>query len=363
MPTAVADRAAEVAEVAGASVAAHFGDPEQEYEAARHGVGLAHRGRRALVRISGPDHRTFLQGLLTNDVAGLAPGEGRPALFLDTKGHVRGALDLWAEVDAIVVGCDTRFVGSVLPDLAKYVLGADVSIDDRRGLDTVLAVHGAGGEESLARAGISVPDGSPRAHCMGEIAGVAVRLARTPDLASPGVEVHAVAEAVDDVWNALEEAAHDFAPVYIGWDVAEVLRVEAGVAAFDREISGEEFPQEALLDEAIDYEKGCYLGQETVARIHYRGQVNRLLSGLRADSPLPDGAELILSGQEVGRVTSAVVSPRLGPIGLGYVRREQSEAGDVLDVRVGGAEVGTARVVSLPFDDREGAAGKESTCR
>ncbi len=351
VPTAVADRAAEVTEVAGAVVAAHFGDPDQEYEAARHGVGLAHRSRRALVRISGSDRSKFLQGLLTNDVADLAPGEGRPALFLDIKGHVRGVLDLWAEEDAIVAGCDIGFVEAVLPDLAKYVLGADVSVEDRRGLETVIAVHGARSDDSLARAGIDVPDESPRAHAIGKIAGIEVRLARTPDLGTPGVEVHVPTEAVDDVWAALEEAARDFAPIYVGWNVAEILRVEAGVTGFGREISGEEFPQEARLDEAVDYEKGCYLGQETVARIHYRGQVNRLLSGLRSESPLTVGAKLISSDKEVGRVTSAVVSPRLGPIALGYVRRQESEAGATLDVRADGADLCTARVVSLPFDD------------
>ncbi len=350
-PVAVAARAAEVTEVAGVSVAAHFGDPDQEYEAARHGVGLEHRSRRALVRVSGSDRCKFLQGMLTNDVADLVPGEGRPALFLDIKGHVRGVLDLWAEKDAIVAGCDVGFVESALPDVSKYVLGADVSIEDRRGLETVIAIHGARSEDSLARAGIDMPDESPRAHTTAEIAGAEVRLARTPDLGTPGVEVHVPTEAVDEVWAALEEAARAFAPVYVGWNVAEVLRVEAGVAGFGREISGEEFPQEARLDEAVDYEKGCYLGQETVARIHYRGQVNRLLSGLRSESPLAPGAKLISSDKEVGRVTSAVVSPRLGPIALGYVRRQKSEPGAVLEVRADGADLGTARVVSLPFDD------------
>ena len=131
----------------------------------------------------------------------------------------------------------------------------------------------------------------------------------------------------------------------------EVLRVEAGITSFGHEISGEEFPQEARLDKAIDYQKGCYLGQETVARIHYRGQVKRVLSGLRTEFPLTTGAKLISSDNEVGRVTSSVVSPRLGPIALAYVRREESESGVVLDVRVDDEDLGTARVVSLPFDD------------
>lgn len=351
VPAAVADRAAEFTEVAGASIAAHFGDPDQEYEAAHDGVGLAHRSRRALLRVGGSDRCKFLQGLLTSDVTKLVPGDGQAALFLDTKGHVRGILDLWAEEDAIVVGCDVGFVESALPDLAKYVLAADVSIEDRHGLETVIGVHGAGSDDALTRAGIDLPGDSPRAHVTARIADTDVRLARTPDLGTVGVEVHVPTGAVNDVWAALEEAARDFAPVYVGWNVAEILRVEAGVAGFGREISGDEFPQEVCLDEAVDYEKGCYLGQETVARIHYRGRVNRLLSGLRAGAPLTSGAKLISSDKEVGRVTSAVVSPRFGPIALGYVRREESEAGAALEVRADGADLGTARVVSLPFDD------------
>lgn len=351
LPAAVADSVVEVAEIAGTTVAAHFGDPAREYEGARHGVGLAHRSQRALVRVSGSDRYKFLQALLTNDVSGLAVGEGQQSLFLDNKGHVRGVLDLWAEDDSIMVGCDVGFAESVLPDLERYVLAADVSIEDRRGHDTVIAVHGTGSEDSVPRTGIGMPGESARAHVTGKIAGAQVRLARTPNLGTVGVEVHVPAEAVDDVWAALEEAVRDSVPVYVGWNVAEVLRVEAGITAFGHEISGEQFPQEARLEAAIDYEKGCYLGQETVARIHYRGQVNRVLSGLRAKSPLTVGAKLISSDQEVGQVTSSVVSPRIGPIALGYVRRQESEVGAALNVRAEGKDLGTARVVSLPFDD------------
>jgi len=351
-PAVIANRAAEVTEVAGATVAAHFGDPGREYEAARHGVGLAHRSRRALFRVSGSDRSKFLQALLTSDVAGLKEGEGQASLFLDNKGHVRGALDLWAEDDAVLAGCDVGFVESVLPDLGRYVLGADVSIEDRRDQETVIAVHGAGSEDSLSGAGFPIPAEAPHAHIAGKIAGVEVRFARTPDLGTPGVEVHVPTSAIDNVWAALEETMCDFVPVCVGWNIAEVLRVESGITSFGHEISGEEFPQEARLNEAIDYQKGCYLGQETVARIHYRGQVKRVLSGLRAEFPLTIGAKLISSDNEVGRVTSSAVSPRLGSIALAYVRREESKPGAALDVRVDDEDLGTVRVVSLPFDDR-----------
>ncbi len=347
-PAALEQRAAEHIDLDGVRVAAHFGDVAGEYEAARNAVGLAHRGSRALLRISGADHRAFLQGLLSNDVEKLSPGEGCAALFLDTKGHVRAVLDLWAENDAIVVGCEAGFIEDTLPDLAKYVLAADVTIDDLRGSETVLAVVGAAAAETLSRAGAEIPGATAWAHSRAALGGVDVRLARTPDLGAPGVEIHAPSAAVDDIWSALEAAAGE-APVYVGWNVAEALRIEAGVPRLGREVNGGEFPQELLLDDAVDYEKGCYLGQETVARIHYRGQVNRLLSGLRGDSPLPPGAELISSGQEVGSITSAAESPELGSIALAMVRREEVESGATVEVRANGAVVGEARVVSLPI--------------
>jgi len=361
-PAVLEQRAAEPTEIGGITVPAHFGDPLREYEAARQGAGLTHRAGRGLVRIGGEDRSKFLQGLLSNNVEALAPGEGCQALLLDTKGHVRGALDLWAESDAIIIGCDAGFIEEALPDLTKYILAADVQIDDLGPEQTVLALMGAAADDVLAAAGGGqAPVEAARAHRRAELAGVEVRLARTPGLGTTGFEIHVPDAAVDEVWAALESAGgetaagktggRESAPTYIGWNVAEALRVEAGVARLGQEITGGEFPQEVDLDGAVDYEKGCYLGQETVARIHYRGQVNRLLSGVRAETPLPQGAELLSSGRKVGRITSVAVSPRLGPIALALVRREESEGGAAVEVRSDGAVVAEARVVALPIAD------------
>lgn len=326
---------------------AHFGDARREYDAARDGIALTHRAGRGLVRFAGADRGTFLQGLLSNDVAGLAAGEGTRALFLDTKGHVRGILDLWAGDDALVVGCEGRFIDTVVPDLTRYVLGADVQVQDLRPTDTVLALLGAGADAALAAAGFEIPPVDAGAHRAAEIAGTPVRLARTLDLGVPGVEVHAPGAAALAVWEALEALSGE-PPVCAGWQACEALRIEAGVARMGHEISGAEFPQELCLDDAVDYEKGCYLGQETVARIHYRGQVNRLLSGLRAASPLPAGAVLVAAEREVGQITSSAHSPRLGEVALALIRRDEAESNATVQVRVGGDTVAEARVVTPP---------------
>jgi glycine cleavage system aminomethyltransferase T len=252
---ALAQRAAEQVTVGDAHLPAHFGDAAAEYAAARDGAGLAHRALRALVRFSGEDRVKFLQGLLTNDVANLAPGRGCRSLFLDNKGHVRGVLDLWAGDEAIVAGCEQAFVNDVLPDLTRYILGADVQAADLRADKAVLSVLGPGADEVLQRAGAQPPADHPWAHCAARIADTDLWLARTPDLATAGVELHVPVDAQETVWEALQAAMGE-APATIGWQAAEALRVEAGGVRMGREISGEEFPQELLLDDAVNYEKG-----------------------------------------------------------------------------------------------------------
>jgi folate-binding protein YgfZ len=356
LPAAVAARAAELIEVDGVSVAAHFGDPDGEYRAAREGVAVMPRPWRSLVRFEGDDRQRFLQGVVSNDVLKLAAGDGCRALFLDVKGHVRADLDLWAEAEAIVAGSEIGFAERTLADLARYILAASVRVEDRRDGESIVGVIGPGAEALLAGAGLELPPPAPRSCSTARLADASVRLARTPSLAAPGLELHVPSESLDAVLQALEAAAGHGPLVYMGWQAAELLRIEAGWPRLGHEITGDEFPQELGLDEAVDYEKGCYLGQETVARIHYRGQVNRLLRGLRLSEPMAPGALLFAGEREVGRITSAAESPRLGPIALGFVRRQEAEAAGTenespLEARGEHSATATARVTPLPFPD------------
>jgi len=349
LPATVSDRAAAHTEIWGTTVVAHFGDAAAEYDAARSSGGLCDRAWRTLFRVGGDERSSFLQGMLSNDVAALAAGDGCRALFLDNKGHVRADLDVWAEDDALILGSDTDVADKTLPDLRKYVLAAAVTIDDLREHQSVIGVMGPGAVDLLTAAGGRIPAATPHAHVAGDLAGATVRIARSSSLGGSGFEVHAPRQKIDAVWAALEAAGAGAVPAYVGWQAAEVVRVEDGVPYSGSEITGGEFPQELGLDEAIDYEKGCYLGQETVARIHYRGQVNRLLRGLKAAAPMAPGAELLAGEQPVGRVTSVADSPRLGSIALGFVRREEAADGTNVGVRLGDGTVGEATVVELPF--------------
>ena len=319
------------------------------YEAARSFAAIVRRPWRGIVRVTGERRANFLQGLLSNDIEGVAPGGGCRALLLDLKGHVIVDLDVWVEDDAIQLGCESDAVDTVVTTLQKYLLGSPVELDNRQGDEFVLAVVGPGSDEVLRAAGTEPPVAEPGAHAEGEIAGTKLRLARTTSLAGPGVELHAPAESIEEVWAALESATSEPAPATLDWEASEALRVEAGLPRFGAELTASEFPQEAGLDDAIDYEKGCYLGQETVARIHYRGQVNRLLRGLRFDEPGQPGAVLTEDGREIGGVTSVAGSPRYGSIGLGYVRRDAA-IGTRVGFRADSGESGSATIVELPFE-------------
>lgn len=319
-----------------------------EYEAARSGVALMQRPRRTLVSVEGEKRGEFLQGMLSNEILALAAGDGCRSLLLDNKGKVQGDLDIWAESEAIIMACDVAVVEVVLGSLRKYVLATPVQFRGLAEEQCVVGIVGPEAEALLEAAGAQVPPVTAYGHVRASVAGVEVRLARTNALAAPGFEIHVPLEALAAVAAALRDAAGGKLPD-VGDETAEVLRIEAGLPYEGSELTGEQFPQEARLDDAISYDKGCYLGQETVARIHYRGNVNRLLIGLRLHRSVARGADLFVQEQAVGEVTSVAVSPHLGPIGLGYVRRELAGAGTELTLRTDAGESMAAEVSDLPF--------------
>ncbi len=319
-----------------------------EYEAARSSVALMQRPWRTLVSVGGDGRVGFLQGMLSNEIQALAVGDGCRTLLLDNKGKVQGDLDLWVESEAIIMACDAGVVETTLGSLRKYVLATPVLFHQLEDEEGVVGLIGPGADALLQGAGIQLPPAASHGHVRASVAGVDVRLARTTALAAEGLEIHVPRGALADVIAALRLLADGKLPD-VGDEAAEVLRVEAGLPRQGSELTGEQFPQEARLDDAISYDKGCYLGQETVARIHYRGNVNRLLAGLRFREPVARGASLFAQEREVGEVTSVAESPRLGPIGLGYVRRELAAAGTELTVRTDGGESLAAEVSDLPF--------------
>lgn len=314
-------------------------DVDAGVEAARTGCALGARVERGYLRFAGADRHDFLHRMLTASVRPGERGSGVHTLLLDGKGHVVADLDLLRQDDELLGATGAEVVSEVIASLSRYVLRADVRMEPRDQL-LGLALVGPGIARLPIRADVPDAEDAP-SFATAEIAGARVSLARTPTLPS-GLEIVVSRPEARTVAGSLLEMG--VTPVDV--ELLETLRIEAGVPAHGAEITGTEFPQEMHLDRWVDFDKGCYLGQETVARIHYRGQVNRLLCGFRCAEPVAVGDRLEQEGRECGRITSAARSDRLGPIALGYLRRELAEAESRVQT-MAGVE---ARVVPLPMD-------------
>ncbi len=307
---------------------------DAEYRQLREECGLLDRSARGKLAISGPDAADYLQGQLTNDVEALEPGEGHYAALLDRKGHMQADLRL-LRMAAEELWIDTEPEGAeaALRHLQNYKIGRQVEVADLSAERLILSLIGP-----RSAALIAAPQ-LPAYACEGlSVAAVGCLAVGTRD----GIDL--IAAAADA--GRLKEALLGAGAVEVSAAAVEILRVEAGVPRFGAEMDAETMPAEAgIVEGAVSFTKGCYIGQETVARLHYKGRPNRRLWGLRLDRPAPPGGALRLGEKQVGTLGSACVSPAHGPIGLAILRREV-EPGAVLAVGEDGV---TARVVDLPF--------------
>jgi aminomethyltransferase len=288
-------------------------------------LDLSARGR---VRVTGADRVRFLDGMLSNHVAALPAGGSCPALLLDRKGHVLAQLLVLAR-EADVLLDSAPGTGALLAGaLSKFVVADDVAIEELGGWSAA-SVEGPDARAALARIGVAAP-----------AQGRAAPDPKRPELWWWGAG-ELTPEGVRGIGPAADVAAalEALSLPRISDASAEVLRVEAGVPRIGAEIGERTLPPEARLEPAISYTKGCFVGQEIVARLRSRGGVNRLLVRLRAERPLAAGARVQRGDVVVGAVTSAVVSPASGPLALAYVKVDLAEPGTELSVDGVGAVV------------------------
>jgi tRNA-modifying protein YgfZ len=304
-----------------------------DYRSATEACGLLDRSERGKLALTGADAKTFLQGQVTNDVESLSPGQGCYAAFLTPKGKMLGDLRILDAGDEILLDTERMALQELFNMIRRFSIGFDVELHKRtleRGLLSLLGPE----SEAVAAVGLGEPEHS---HVPVDVGGVEARAIRT-DL---GVDLLCDAGDVDGLRAALADAG----VVPVSEAVAECLRVERGRPRYGVDLDDTVIPQEAgLNDRAVSFTKGCYVGQETVARLHYRGKPNRQLRGLRLTDAASTGDELTFEGRTVGRLGSVAVSPRYGPIALALVRRE-APVGSV--VAVGDGAQG--EVVELPF--------------
>ena len=341
-----------VGEVAGQRIALTYGDPVREYEALRDGAMLVDRGERQRVVFAGDAAAETLTGLVTNDVLALEPGEGQYAAALTPKGKIIADVRIFRQADRLLVDVPPRAAQGFMEMVRKYVNPRLARYTDVSPTLRAVGVYGVQSRRIVAElTGLAAPALQLLplyGHATAQHAHGPVIVARLPDAGLEGYELLASPEVLRELWRRAVTAGATPA----GLEAWEVVRIEAGRPEWGIDVTDSTLPQEANLDElhAISYTKGCYTGQETVARIHFRGHVNRLMRGLRTthDAPLPFGAQLVdATDRAVGDVRSATLSPRLGNIALAMVRREV-EPGSMLDCRWPGGQA-EVTVWQLPF--------------
>lgn len=299
------------------------------YEALTQGVGIVDFGSRTQIEVTGKDRATFLNNFCTNSVRGLSPGEGCEAFVLNAKGHILGHVFVFAGDQSHVLETVPGQAEGLISHLDRYLIREDVQLIDRSGewAECLIAGRKVGG----LLASLRLPSLSNRlSHTRSSLDGHEIWLRQVDIVGETGMIVACKRDAFSHVTSALIEGG----AVYCGQDAFEAARIEHGFPMYGQDITVENLPQEVDRDRwAINFTKGCYLGQETVARIDALGHVNRLLRAVRfAGKEIPPvGSELQSDGKSVGRITSSCWSPKLNsPLTLAYVRREFAQPGTML---------------------------------
>src|SRR3954469_19540158 len=311
------------------------GTRDPAYRALTERAGVLDRSELGKLALTGGQAAEMLNGQVSNDVEALAAGAGCYAALLTNKGKMLGDLRVLNAGDELLLLTERSALQALFDQLRRGVIGWDAELHKRTLQQGLLSVIGP-----LARevAGAGDLPAAEHANRRSEIGGAGVVLVAT-DL---GVDVICAAEDTARVRDALLAAG----AVAVDEAAAEVVRVESGRPRYGIDLDDSTIPQEAgLNDRAVSFTKGCYVGQETVARLYWRGKPNRHLRGLRLSAPVETGTPLRLGEREVGRVGSVANSPAHGPIALALVRREAA-VGDTLAV---GDSAVTAQVVDVPF--------------
>ncbi len=333
-----------------------YADPLAEHQALRQTAAVLDLGFRSRLCVLGNDRERFLNGQVTNDVKALRPGEGCYAALVTAKGRMDSDLYVYRLADEFLLDFEPGFTAAVGQRLDRYIIADDVQVADASPHYGLLSVQGPKAAEVVSRfaRGVALPD-RPLAFTTSVDARMGgIYLVNQPRVGLPGFDLFVPTPNLAVAAEELTAAAAALGGRPAGWEALEWARVEAGVPRFGADMDGRNLPPEAGLEaRAISYRKGCYIGQEVIARIRTYGRVAKALRGLRLADDLPGlpsrGSPLHHAGQEVGFVTSAVHSPTLDAnLALGYVRRSSNDPGVELTLRTPAGE-SPVRIVPLPF--------------
>lgn len=344
------------------SIPANYGDVSIEYASVRDGAGLIDLSPRGRFLVSGSEAVQFLNGLITNDMKTLAEHTWMPAAFPNVQGRLIASVRVIRFKDELTGkdACPTFLIDTeaatherVLKTIERFTLAGDFRVNDITSETAMLSVQGEKAASVVGSvlgeaAAVSQPNAVRQInwHQDGETAEVTV--VHASHTAEDGFDLIVDNDHAGSLWNALQQAGAQPA----GYDAFEILRIEAGVPRYGVDMDDTNVVTETNLDDAVNYTKGCYIGQEIIARIKYRGHVAKKLSGVVFDVSAAIAAGALINsvdGKEIGRVTSVTFSPKLNrTIALAYLKYDYLAAETAIRVVTGTQEF-SGKVAGLPF--------------
>jgi len=332
-------------EYGGAQAVASHGDTAAEFKSLRTGAGVCSLTWRKRLRLTGADRVRWLNGMVTNNVRDLAPGHGVYAFFLNPQGRIQADMYCFNRGEDLLIETDASQVEGLRAMFDKFIIMDEVEVADAENV-TKLLLAGPKSPETVEKVvSTGMQDMAALEFRSATHNGSTMTVIRLDDLVTPQFELLVANEHAAELWKAL--AAAGATPV--GYEAVEMLRIWSGRPRFGQDIRDRDLPQETGQDRALHFNKGCYVGQEIVERIHSRGAVHRVFAGFAFESGPPEvGAKIMVGDKDAGEITSVAHLPGdEGPplVGLGYIRREFSKPETM--VQASGV---TGRVAKPPFE-------------
>ncbi len=313
-------------EHSGVTTAADLGDTRAEFQALLSGCGLYDQSSRAKIAVTGGDRVRWMNGMVSNNVRDLAPGHGVYAFMLNAQGRIQADLYIFQHGDSLLVDTERGQRDKILQLFDHYIIADDVELADISDKLTALGLTGPESRRVLERAGIAVPDLAPLEFCSPKCdcacGCLRCTLVKGDESGGASYEIWLTPDQLKSTWDALITAG----ATAVGAEGLELRRISFGIPRYGVDIRERDLPQETGQTRALNFTKGCYLGQEIVERIRSRGAVHRQFSAFAVEGALPEpGAKILAEEKEVGEITSSAILPLPGgdrAVALGYLRRE-----------------------------------------
>jgi folate-binding protein YgfZ len=333
----------------GATTATLFSNVHEEFSALLNGCGVYDLGLRGRISLTGSDRVRWLNGMVTNNIRDLAAGSGVYAFLLNPQGRILGDMTVYNPGEALMVETDRSQVEKIIATFDHYIIMDDVEVTNVSEQETALGLAGPKSRAILNAAGIEVPELKPlqmiTPKCDCDCGCVECTVVRGEDAQRQSYEIWLAPKDVYKTWNALLAAG----ATAVGSEALEMQRIAAGIPLYGVDIRERDLPQETEQMRALNFNKGCYVGQEIVERIRSRGNVHRKFTGflLEGAAAISTGEKIVSGEKEVGEVTSvAVLRTPSGErtLALGYIRREVGVPGH--EVTISALK---ATVIQLPL--------------